>query len=58
MRLKGRKDRDLFVRLDKQAAYLGKIQLSSRDSIRIRFRFKLHPKSHKTFLEVYSEMGL
>ena len=58
MRLKGEKDRDLFIRLDKQAAYLGKMQLSSRDSIKIRFRFKLHPKGHKKFLEIYQEMGL
>ena len=58
MRLKGEKDRDLFIRLDKQAAYLGKMQLSSKDSIRMRFRFKLHPKDQKKFLEVYQEMGL
>jgi RNA binding exosome subunit len=58
MRLKGEKDRDLFIRLDKQAAYLGKMQLSSRDPIKIRFRFKLHPKGYKKFFEVYQEMGL
>jgi len=58
MRYKGDRDRDLFMRLDKQAAYLGKIQLSFRDPIKIRFRFKLHPKSHKKFLEIYQEMGL
>ena len=58
MRLKGEKDRDLFIRLDKQATYLGKMQLSSRDPIKIRFRFKLHPKGYKKFFEVYQEMGL
>ena len=58
MRLKGERDRDLFIRLDKQAAYLGKMQLSSRDPIKIRFRFKLHPKGYKKFFEVYQEMGL
>ncbi|HJX23684.1 MAG TPA: RNA-binding domain-containing protein [Candidatus Bathyarchaeia archaeon] len=58
MRLKGERDRDLFIRLDKQAAYLGKMQLSSRDPIKIRFRFKLHPKGYKNFFEVYQEMGL
>ena len=58
MRLKGERDRDLFIRLDKQAAYLGKMQLSSRDPIKIRFRFKLHPKGYKNFFEVYQEMGV
>ena len=58
MRLKDERDRDLFIRLDKQAAYLGKMQLSSRDPIKIRFRFKLHPKGYKKFFEVYQEMGL
>src|SRR3990170_5670929 len=55
MRLKDERDRDLFIRLDKQAAYLGKMQLSSRDPIKIRFRFKLHPKGYKKFFEVYQE---
>jgi RNA-binding protein len=58
MELQGFKNRDLYMRLDKQAAYLGKVKVLNEDPIRIRFKFKLHPKGYKDFLSIYIELGL
>ena len=58
MELQGAKNRDLDMRLDKQAACLGKVEILNEDPIKIRFKFKLHPKGYKDFLSIYRELGL
>jgi len=47
---------NLYIRLDKQSAYLNELKLSSADSIRLRIHFKKH--SYEEVIEICRKFGL
>jgi len=51
-------DGNLYLRLDKQAAYLGEVQLKQQDPVRVRIRFQGRPCTVETIRRACQEMGL
>ena len=47
---------NLYIRLDKQSAYLNELKLSSADSIHFRIHFKKH--SYEEVIEICRKFGL
>ena len=47
---------NLYIRLDKQSAYLNELKLSSADPIHLRIHFKKH--SHEEVIDICRKFGL
>lgn len=49
---------NLYLRLDKQAAYLGNLKLGSVDPICIRIKPKTRQKNEEEMIRIYDKIGL
>jgi len=49
---------NLYLRLDKQSAYLGEAKIGHSDTIRIRIKLKLPSKSFDKMVEAYRSLNL
>ena len=51
-------DGNLYIRLDKQAAFLGRLSLKQEDPIRIRMRLEIRPRTLDQMSEALRRLGL
>ena len=51
-------DGNLYIRLDKQAAFLGRLSLKQEDPIRIRMKVEIRPRTVDQMSEALRRLGL
>ena len=51
-------DGNLYIRLDKQAAFLGRLSLKQEDPIRIRMKLEIRPRTLDQMSEALRRLGL